>query len=414
MRARLRQLVPLLAALVFLAGAAAVAAPVHAAAAATKGAGKTRVVLGKQAHGALAKRGVTLRAGGAAKRSGRRLSLPVRSGSVRASVAVVRHAGAIVLRSGRRTVRLRQLRLTVVAGGGNLTARLGRYRYTVSRLRGVDEVPFNPIEGLVRFSGAQVRLTAEMRRLLSRRLGGARLPRVLGRLEVRARVAIAPPDTADAEPLPRPAEAVDVESVRIFRWRMRESLICYLHSEGGPGVGHSEDVVGYREAYPPEHMNPESKCAGKPQEELVYTVDYPAATGSGWYDPASGTAALRAEGVVRFDKDVFGLHVETTAPQLELAGPASRLLHIYTERGLQRRAVTADLPELRPCAAGWEVAQQADGDWVHTLTRVPGRVPTGPTKGNFAGYYPPGKPFGWVTVEFLVPGEAVEPGEECG
>lgn len=400
----------LLALLLALALGAAASAPVPAQAAPpAQDAGKARLVLGKPAQKQLAKRGVKLRGAGAALRGGRRLVLPVRSGSVGSSVARVRHAGAIVLRSGRRKARLRQLRLTVVAGAANLTARLGRYRYTVSRLRGVDEVPFNPIAGLVRFSGAQVRLTAEMRRLLRKRLGGKRLPRVLGRLRIRARVAIAPPDTAEPDPLPRPGTAVDAESVRI-EWRVRESFICYMHSGGGPGVSVDGGVGEVRESYPPAHMHPGAECAGQPSGPLPYTFEYPSETASGWYDSDSGTAVLRAEGTVRFDLDARGLHVEMRAPEVELAGADSRLIHTYIEGGEQRRGVTADL-DLD--AAEWQVEREA-GEEIHTLLRVPGYVPDGPTRGRFAGFYHRGEPFGWVTVEFIVPVEAALLEEEWG
>lgn len=403
MRTRLRHLLALLA----LAALVVAAAPAHAAAPAKKP-GATRLILAKPAQKALLKRGIELRGGGAASRRGRRLVLPVRSGSVRSSVALVRHAGAIVLRAGRRTAKLRQPRLNVVAGAGNLTARLGRYRYTVSRLRGVDEVPFNPIEGLVRFSGARVKLTAEMRRMLGRRLGGVRLPRVLGRLGVNARVAIAPPDTAEPDSLPRPDTAVDVESVQI-RWRIRESFVCYLHVQGGPGLSLAGGVIGQPEPYPPSHLS--SECSGNPSGQLIYTVEYPSEAASGWYDPETGTAALYGEGSVRFDKDVFGLHVETRAPEIELAGPDSRLIHTYLEAGEQRRGVTADL-DLD--AVDSVVTTDPDGNEVHTLLRVPGSVPDGPTKGRLAGFYPPGDPFGWVTVSFAVPAESVSPEEEGG
>lgn len=411
MRARLARLLGALMALAALAAATAPAAPAREGDGPQR-AGRAAITLTKPARKALRRGGVKLRGWAAAECRGARLVLPVRSGAVRSSVARVNLRGVILLRAGKRRVKLREPQLNVVAGAGNLTARLGRYRYTVSRLRGVDEVPFNPIEGWVRVSKAKVRLTGEVRRLLRQRLRGARPPRALGRLRVNARVAVAPPDVVEPDPLERPATAVDVGSVEIA-WRARESLVCYVHAGGGPGIS-VDGVKAPAVDYPPDHES--VPCSGDPGRPLPYTFIYPTETASGWYDPESETAYVRASGAVRFRKDAFRLDVTMSEPEVELAGERSRLIHTYyDERGWPvRRGVTADLPDLRPCAPGWTVEQDDAGDWVHTIERAPGRVPDGATKGNFARFYFPGDDFGWVTVRFVVPAEAAGSEGGCG
>src|SRR5690606_38231264 len=138
--------------------------------------------------------------------------LPVRDGEV-GSIARVRLAGGLrlVARDGkrRRNVRLRAIAVTIRSGQALLTAKLAGTQHTLGRLRGAEEVPFNPTTGAVDASG-QLRLGSALRRELRRRLRLRRVPKVLGRFRVRGTVELAPPSVAEPELRERPETALDV------------------------------------------------------------------------------------------------------------------------------------------------------------------------------------------------------------
>ncbi|HEY8466214.1 MAG TPA: HtaA domain-containing protein [Solirubrobacterales bacterium] len=363
--------------------------------------------LGKHAARALGAQNVKLRAVAPARRRGRAVTLPIRSGEV-SSIARVRLKGALKLtaRKGRRrrSVRLQSLAATIQAGRALLTARLRGTQYTLGRLRGVDEVaPFNPITGEVDTSG-KLRLDGYLRRELQRRLRVRRLPRGLGRVRVRGTLPLAPPSEAEPELLERPETAVDVSEAQLH-WRIRESFVCYVHSAGGPGVSAADGAVLEEPvAYPPPHLS--TPCSDPPPSvPLPYTVIYgPAAFAEGWFDPVTGAASLRLRGSVRFEMTAHHLDVGAYDPIVEVtADGGGRLIHDYVEYWRDpersRLAVTGDFArrDLEPTVeAGPEGV-------TYTYERIPLTNAHGPEASPLARYYPPGAGFGWMTVSFTVP-----------
>lgn len=403
-----RRALSLVATAAFL-GCGALAADLRSPAPAVAAAGEhgaSRLVIGKRAFRILRRQGIRLRAARPARRRGRRVTLPVGGGEV-GGIATLRHDGAVRLRrkrSGRRARRARVDRIgaTISPGSSHLTARIGGRQYTLARLRRVGRAPFDPTSGEVEVARARVRLGRAARRALRRKLRVRRIPARLGWLTTDATVEVPPPPDAEPDPGGRPAGAVEVEDASI-RWRVRESFICYIHAQGGPGASARDGAVAEPPvAYPPPHLT--VPCSGAPSEPLSYTFAFPVETfAEGWFDPGSGQLALRSGGTVNLAKDVFGIDLDVSNPEVELAGEDSRFISTYTDNAAEppepRRAVTADLdPGATP-----SVATEPDGDRRHTYERIAGTVPDGPTASPLAGYYLPGDPFGWVSVSFTVP-----------
>ncbi len=365
--------------------------------------GTAKLRLGKPAARAFKAQSAAVRGLKPAVRRGRAVSLPVRDGQV-GSIARVRLAGGvrIAVRKGkrRRNARLRAVAMTIRAGRALLTAKLAGTQYTLGRLRGVEEIPFNPITGEIDASG-QLRLGAALRRELRSRLRLRRVPKTLGRLRVRGTVEIAPPSVAEPELAGRPESALDVTGA-VIDWRIRESFVCYLHAQGGPGLSASDGaVLEPPVAYPPPNMA--VPCTGDPGP-LSYTASYPQESFlTGWFDPVTGASAVHLDGSVRFAKDIFNLDIGAHDPIVEVAPGGGRLIHTYVDNAQspesERLAVTAtlELDEVDP------IPDEGPGSTTYTYERVPLTTPGGPTAGPLAAYYPPHDEFGWVTVSFTVP-----------
>jgi hypothetical protein len=193
---------------------------------------------------------------------------------------------------------------------------------------------------------------------------------------------------APEEPLPvlaRPPGAVDVTAATVS-WDVRESFIRYINT------GEGTSIFGGATAAAPE-VRPGSSVP------LTYTFGFPFA--NGWHhpganpaDPADDRSALYYSGGVRFLYSAHGIDLRTSAPEIELAGGASRAIFAVAEgEAAAERQVIVNLDLAR---AG---SVSASGNTV-TYERVPGAIPSGTATSVFAGFYAPGTDFGCFTVSY--------------
>jgi hypothetical protein len=304
--------------------------------------------------------GAHLSATAPARVAGGRVTLPVSGGTV----AGIDHDGALTLRDGRRRVAMRSIRV-----------RLGAYS-TVSALVGGRRVTLFTATGKPKLDRDALTAAIKDARLTLTRAGGAALGLPAGRI---ARL------TVDADlavpPVPaRPRGAVDLAAATII-WHPRESFVQYIHSGGGTTA--SRGATSGAPSVLPGSDAP-----------LVYDFTF-TATG-GWFDPASGRARLTYRGTVHFGYPAHRISIDAKNPEIELDGTRSRAIFRLAGTGAHdHRAVLTDLDP----ATG---TLSPDGR-THTFQQVPARIPRAPGASIFAGYYLPGDPFGWITVNFTTP-----------
>jgi len=292
-----------------------------------------------------------------------------------AGSVVIQARGSLRLRARGRSVTLGAPQLV---GDERVTALLGGQRTTVWTRK-----------------GTQVKLAPTAARTLARRLRLKALPRTFGTLTA------APTYTAAALPCQattaggaapgpgrgeppvktRPAGAIAITSATVT-WHVRESFIQYMASGEGSSTGNG--ATG--EAPTVERGS---------DTPLVYGFNFPF-TG-GWCDPATGAARLTFGGTVAFRYRDHGIDMAVNDPEVELDGPASRVIFRMTGSGDtdggNRRSVVETLDVSKAAAI------RIDGK-TFTYERIPAAVPPGAADSVFAGYYLPGDPFGWVSVTF--------------
>ncbi len=335
----------------------------------------------------------TVRTAGTAARRGRRVTLPLASGDRKA----LRTSGALRLRTSRRSVKLGSPRLELGARP-RVTAVLGGRRATLLTLA---VAPVQTAAGVsLQRTGAT--LAAAAARTIARRLKVRALPRaafatVAASASFATRQPSAPaqpcrtttaggaaPAPGAAEPpiRARPAGARTITGATIT-WRVRESFIRYVSA--GEGTSTSRGAAG---------AQPE--LAAGSAAPLVYAFRFPFA--QGWCDPATGAARLEFTGTVAFRYRAHGIDLVVNDPEVELDGPASRVIFRMTGSGDtdggNRRAVV-EILEISKAAA----SAGADGR-TFAYEGIPGSVPPGAASSVFAGYYLPGDPFGQVSISF--------------
>jgi Htaa len=352
----------------------------------------------------LTKRGVDVEGVRGANTTGRQTRLQIEGGTIGAGTAELALDGALRFLAGegkaRRVVRLAALRVGL-GPDSTLAGRLngGKRRVLFDLESPAGGLTTDASKGLAQLQGARLVWRRAAARALGLRLG-SRIPRgPLGRIRVSAATIILGDDTitpksgplGDEPPLlPRPAGAVDVTGGSLT-WFVRDSWIRYVNTEASPEAveGASADAA-IQES---DHPCPDRPAATNPT--LVYSYSFPFA--NGWYDVASGTAALYYGGGVRFTYPSRGIDLATRNPEIELNGEDSRA--IFRLRGADetpypdRRAPLLDLATTGP----------------------PGESPPSsfgfpaPLRGNltadgqnvFAGFYPPPNDgFGCVSVSF--------------
>ena len=167
---------------------------------------------------------------------------------------------------------------------------------------------------------------------------------------------------------------------------MRESFIRYI------ATGEGTSASGGATAEPPILLPGVSAA-------LSYDFHFPFA--GGWLDsgadpasPADDTAALYFSGGLRFQYSGHGIDLLTTAPEIELAGGASRAIFAVSDNGgAAQRQVLVNLDLSRAGAIS-----RSGNSYVYD--RVPGAIPAGTATSTFAGFYAPGTDFGCFTVAF--------------
>ncbi len=368
---------------------------VSATADTAKPVGSTTLVVGAAQSQLLDKRGVDIGGAGAAESSGREIRLGISGGSIGSSAADLAGDGALRLAAGsggaRKVVRLTGLRVALTSAS-TLSAKLGGKRRTVFDLRmAPDSLAIDSARGTAQLRKAQLVWRRGAARALSKRLG-VRIPRgALGTIRVNA--AVVPPDTpqqgaiSDEPPLlARPAGAVNVTAASLS-WHVRDSWIRYTNTQEAPQAG--EGAVAAPAA--PENTHP---CPDRPagtNPTLVYTYNFPFA--NGWYDPASGSAALYYLGSVRFSYPAHGIDLTSRNPEIEINGAASRAIFrlrsdVYADKRAAILGLAPSAPSEGPAGsfsfpAPLRGALTADGQAV------------------FAGFYaPPNNGFGCFSVSF--------------
>lgn len=382
--------------------ATVVAAPTSASAAA--GSGGVTLTLGGtgKAAAALTDSGVKTGAIAPAKKRGRRIVLPVQSVAVGKSASVgVR--GGVSFKAGKRSLRLKSVKVALAAGKATVSAKAGKRRVTVFAAKlSKGKAKLDRAEATAALSGAKLALTPKGAQLLRAKLAVSGIPAgALGKLGIDAR----PKSGVDNGPgggpggggpqagpikneppvLARPAGAVDVTSATLT-WRPRVSWICYVNS------GEGTSVFGGAVNGPTESVG----CDAGPLDLVALFQGFPFV--SGWYEAATGKAAIYFQGGVGFRYSGHGINFSSSTPEIEINGGSSRA--IFTFNGTEdtkydnQRGVLVDL---HPASI-----QTPPGGTV-TYDAVPATIPQDTGASVFAGFYPANTDFGTLTVSFTTP-----------
>lgn len=304
--------------------------------------------------------------------------------------------GGVKLTRGRRSTLVKGILVTVAGGYVKLTAKIGSRRSELLKGRAGGRALVDASQLSVSVDGADARLTARATARLRRALAERRFRAMsLGRLVGGAKTYVPPPQPSAApansgilpvagDEVPRPVTAVDVTAASL-RWWLRDSWAIYI-ADGGyepialsPATSHS---VGGA-AHPCTDV-------GAGTAAHVFAVDLPFA--SGWYDVASGRAALRHSGGARFYFPAHGIDISTESAELELGGTEPQAVFKFSEAGqyANRRAQLGSLSAIVPVPGA--------------LATYAVTLPTSTVDGVFAGFYLGGSGFGCFKLNFSVSG----------
>jgi hypothetical protein len=218
------------------------------------------------------------------------------------------------------------------------------------------------------------------------------------------------PITNEPPALARPATAVDIKASTLT-WRVRDSFVQYLNAGGG----RSDGVTAVTPAIADPAMKGCTSSGAVNDADLLYQHRFPFVRG--WYDPASGTAALSYAGGVHFGYSAHTIDLTAADPEIELNGAASRAIFRFngsggTAAGNKREVLMNLAPSagavpkacsVDPGPAGVpQAVGNPDGTTTYTFERIAGVIPDGSAQTVFAGFYLPGDRFGWITVAFTV------------
>jgi hypothetical protein len=386
-------------------GASPAAAAAEPAGASAIGGGSVTLAVGGKGRAAeaLAAAGVKVGAVAPAKRRGKRVTLPVRSVAV-GTAATVALRGGIGFKAGKRSLKLRSIRVRLTARRATVSARAGDRRLVVFTARSTKRrAKLDEAKVTATLADAELALTPKAARLLRAKLAAGGISSgALGQLGVDAKSdrgsggrrggggsgpgAGAPqagPIKDEPPILARPAGAIDVTSAALV-WRPRESWIQYIN--GGQGTSVFAGAANGPSETRPGHS-----------ESLVYSfLGFPFK--SGWYHAATGTAAIYFRGGVGFRWSAHGIDFSAADPEIEINGEASRA--IFTFNGTEntryddQRGVLVDLqPDPIQKPPGGEIV----------YSDVPGAVPADTGASVFAGFYPADAAFGTMSVTFTAP-----------
>jgi hypothetical protein len=314
-------------ALLAVALATALAAPAPAAAA--EATGNTTLVVSAAKARVLAERGITLSGVRGAVSEGRETRLQISGGTVGSDSAQLSHQGALRLVAGeggsRRVVRLSGLQ-TQLDPSSTLSARLKGKRRVIFDLEAKPgTLSFDGLRGIASLHSARLVWRGAAARLIGKRLGAA-IPRgAPGTVRTSAATTATgtptsgPISTAELPLMARPASAIDVSGATVT-WHVRSSWINYVAT----GAGTSAIEGAAPGPAVPESSHPCLDDEGGDTEPRAYAFTFPFA--NGWYDAASGTAAIYTTGGTHFRFPGHGIDLITRNPEIEVNGGASRAI----------------------------------------------------------------------------------------
>lgn len=315
--------------------------------------------------------------------------------------------GGLRFTRGKRRAVARNLSVTVPRQRrrpARVTARLGRRTVVLFRLNGERRV-IREAQGQIDLIGADTRLSPAAAGLINRRLGLNRAPvRKRLRAEVRsdrfdlsATWFVSTPDdpvadTPDEPPIAiQPGGAVPVEGAPpgqvSIEWELRESWIDYVNTGGVPKPGGGA-----------------TPGAPRPPKNLIYSFDFP--FGSGWTVPGAGAGGgistlIKGVGSLAFRYCEHTINFKASDPEIELGDDTNSRM-IFRVDGTDGTAFPDQrvvMVQLRPSGGTRTVTQASNGVTTVTWDRVPGFIPAEGT-GIFANFYPPGDPFGFLTLTY--------------
>jgi hypothetical protein len=373
------------------------AVPALAGAAEPVGSGSLTVAKGRWAK--LGQRGIELAGSGAAESTGRRTRLDIGGGAIEEGRATLSFDGALRFSAGegrgRRVVKLTGLR-TELGPSSSFSAKLGKTRRVIFDLGpAAGAATIDRARGAAQLRGASLAWRPGAVAAIGRRLGIDLPPGSFGSFTVTAATVFpdGPPQSgpiSDEPPLlARPASAVNVNSATLA-WHVRDSWIRYVNSQEPPQT--LEGASAEAPIAENSHPCPNSPAGANPT--LVYSYDFPFA--NGWYDAASGSAALYYGGGVRFSFPAHGIDVTARNPEIEINGAASRAIFRLRGGGQtpypDERAALLSLPAGTPLA-GPPNSFGFPGPLRGTLTADGQKA--------FAGFYPPPNAgFGCFSISF--------------
>lgn len=379
---------------------------VPAAAPAAPGSGGVSLTV---SGGVLAGTGVEALAIVPATKRGKRIKLPIQTIVVRRSANVVLRGG-LRFKAGKRSLKLRAMRLKLSAGRVSISAKTGKRRVTIFAT-GLPKgkAKLDRSKTTARLSGARLALTREAARLLRNKLAVDDVTAgKLGKLGVDAKLRSGSgggggngggggPKSGPISNVPpvmsRPASAVDASGVSIT-WYPRDSWVRYVDS--GIGANDGFFVANGATKGPPmvtgDHPCSDDSYPGSGQFDYEYHFT---AKPTSWYDPVSGTAALYGQGDVRFRWAEHGIDLTVSDPEIEINGSLSRSIFRFsgsddTSYEGQRAVLTTSSMAGQPTSAG---------GGAFSYQRMRGRL-TKDGEAVFAGYYTEGAGWGCVTASF--------------
>ncbi|MET0306684.1 MAG: HtaA domain-containing protein, partial [Solirubrobacterales bacterium] len=351
----------------------------------------------------LAKQGVDVEGVRGADTTGRQTRLQIEGGTIGAGTAELTFDGALRFLAGEGKAR-RAVRLAALQAGlgpdSTLSGKLsGGKRRVLFDLKASGGLTTDASKGLAQLQGARLIWRRGAARALGKRLG-SRIPRgSLGRIRISAATVTLGDDviTPKSGPLgeeppllPRPASAVDVTGGALT-WFVRDSWIRYVNTEASPEA--LDGATAEPAMQENDHPCPDRPAGANPT--LVYSYSFPFS--NGWYDAASGTAALYYGGGIRFTYPSRGIDLATRNPEIEINGDDSRA--IFRLRGAgetpypDRRAPLLDLATSGPPSEGSPSSFGFPAPLRGNLTADGQNV--------FAGFYPPPNDgFGCLSVSF--------------
>ncbi len=191
-----------------------------------------------------------------------------------------------------------------------------------------------------------------------------------------------------------PSGAVDISSACIT-WHPRDSWTNYINGE-------PNGLSGARLGGGATADAPNAACGSLLQRDFHFQFH------RGWFDPATGQAALQYDGTVEYVWPDRSIDITLTNPEIHLGGGQPQM---RVRSGATRLSVfdLGGSPVAAQCPAdpGPQGLNDPTGTGLRIFERLPATMSTdgaplfdsGGTGGSDA-QYPPGTPFGWLSVSF--------------